>query len=68
MWPGKATITPMQRFVSIPVLMIVFAAFSHIQGQVMQNTDYGLELQHAMSLVAGMTPTDIPHHIHYDLK
>ncbi|HYK34740.1 energy transducer TonB [Alloacidobacterium sp.] len=34
----------------------------------MQNTNYDKELQHAKSLLAGSSPTDIPHHIHYDLK
>ncbi len=58
----------MQRFVLIPVLAILSAALTHVQSQVMQNTDYAVELQHAMSLVAGMTSTDIPHRIHYDLK
>lgn len=37
------------------------------QGQVMQNTNYQQELQHAESLLAGLTTNDIPHHIHYDL-
>lgn len=36
--------------------------------QVMQNTNYEQELQHAKSLIAGETATNIPHHVHYDLK
>lgn len=34
----------------------------------MQNTNYERELHHAQSLLAGATATDIPHHVHYDLK
>ena len=34
----------------------------------MQNTNYEQELRHAQSLLAGATASDIPHHVHYDLK
>jgi hypothetical protein len=47
---------------------IAFAWLSHMHAQVMQNTDYVQELKHAESLLAGTTPSDIPHHVHYDLK
>jgi TonB family protein len=39
-----------------------------IHAQVPQNTDYEKELQYARSLLADTTATDIPHHVHYDLK
>jgi hypothetical protein len=50
-----------------PILTFALA-FTHASCQVMQNTSYEQELQHAQSLLAGMTASDIPHHIHYDLK
>jgi Gram-negative bacterial TonB protein C-terminal len=43
-------------------------ASMHAHAQVMQNTNYEQELRHAKALLAGATSTDIPHHIHYDLK
>src|ERR1700753_4315225 len=64
----NATITPMPRIVKTLVLTVAAVVFTHAHGQVMQNTNYEQELRHAMSLIAGMTSTDIPHHIHYDLK
>jgi len=51
------------------VLSVMLAlAFVPAQSQVMQNTNYEHELAHAKSLLAGASTTDIPHHIHYDLK
>lgn len=58
----------MRRFVSALVLIATTPALAHTYGQVMQNTDYEKELQYAKSLLAGTTATDVPHHIHYDLK
>jgi len=55
----------MRRFAPILVLAL---AFVHAQSQVMQNTNYESEMAHAKSLLAAATPTDIAHHIHYDLK
>jgi hypothetical protein len=49
------------------ILVLLLAPFG-INAQVMQNTDYQRELEHAKSLLAGTASTDIPHHIHYDLK
>ena len=49
------------------VLAFVLISFD-VSAQVLQNTNYQRELEHAKSLLAGMTPTDVPHHIHYDLK
>lgn len=51
-------------------LVITIALLVDVQapGQVMQNTNYEQELKHAESLLAGVTATDIPHHVHYDLK
>jgi hypothetical protein len=50
-----------------PILTLALVS-THASCQVMQNTNYDQELQHARSLLAGMTATDVPHHIHYDLK
>jgi len=54
----------------LPALLLVIVAFTqeHALAQVMQNMNYEQELQHAKSLLAGETATDISHHIHYDLK
>jgi Gram-negative bacterial TonB protein C-terminal len=49
-------------------LILGTLAFASPHAQIMQNTDYELELEHAKSLLAGLTETDIPHHLHYDLK
>ncbi|HVW76321.1 MAG TPA: energy transducer TonB [Alloacidobacterium sp.] len=38
------------------------------RAQVLQSMNYDDELRHARSLLAGNTPTDISHHIHYDVK
>ncbi|QNI30696.1 energy transducer TonB [Alloacidobacterium dinghuense] len=50
-----------------PILLFTFA-FAYAHSQVMQNTNYEREMAHAQSLLAGTTATDIPHHVHYDLK
>jgi hypothetical protein len=54
----------------LPALLLMIVAFTqeHALAQVMQNMNYEQELQHAKSLLAGETATDISHHIHYDLK
>jgi len=58
----------MLRFANALVFIVVSLAFTHVHAQIMQNTDYEQELQHAQSLLAGTNSTDIPHHLHYDLK
>ncbi|HTZ89913.1 MAG TPA: energy transducer TonB [Alloacidobacterium sp.] len=58
----------MRRVLQALALIVVSSALTHARGQVMQNTDYERELLHAKSLLAGATSTDVPHHIHYDLK
>jgi Gram-negative bacterial TonB protein C-terminal len=58
----------MHRFAQVLTFTIASLAFLHARGQVMQNTDYEHELAHAKSLLAGVTSTDISHHIHYELK
>lgn len=59
----------MRRFVFVLLLLMTTpCATGRLRAQVMQNTNYEQELQHAKSLVAGETSTDVPHHIHYDLK
>lgn len=55
----------MLRFAPICIFVLALIPAS---AQVMQNTNYELELAHARSLIAGTTANDIPHHIHYDLK
>ncbi len=54
----------------VPALLFIAASFPSVRAdaQVMQNTNYEHELQHVTSLLAGNTSTDIPHHVHYDLK
>src|SRR5215470_4379369 len=58
----------MHRIAKTLVSVIASLIFVHAHGQVMQNTNYQDELKHTESLLAGATATDIPHHIHYDLK
>lgn len=49
-------------------LLLTATSFSVAHAQVMANMNYSLELQHAESLLAGVTASDIAHHVHYDLK
>src|ERR1700743_3962619 len=58
----------MRRFVFALMLLTIFCSTDRLCSQVMQNTNYEQELQNSRSLVAGETSTDIPHHVHYDLK
>jgi hypothetical protein len=54
--------------VSALTFIAALLGLMHARGQVLQNTNYDQELTHAKSLLAGATSTDIPHHIHYDLR
>lgn len=58
----------MRQFIPILALTLASLASLRAHAQVMQNTNYETEMQHARSLLAGSSSTDIPHHIHYDLK
>jgi hypothetical protein len=55
---------PLMRYFVLVFLLVAASA----RPQVMQNTNYQHELEHARALLAGTTPTDAPHHVHYDLK
>lgn len=58
----------MRQFIPALALTLTLLALPRAHAQVMQNTNYEKEMQHARSLLAGTSSTDIPHHIHYDLK
>jgi hypothetical protein len=58
----------MLRFARTLVLIAASLSLVHANAQIMQNTNYEQELRHVQSLIAGTTATDIPHHVHYDLK
>ena len=55
----------MRRYAMVLPLVSSFIA---AHAQVMANMNYSHELQHAESLLAGTTISDIAHHVHYDLK
>jgi hypothetical protein len=54
------------RYFGPSVMLALALVYAH--SQVMQNTNYEHEMEHAKSILAGATSTDIPHHTHYDLK
>lgn len=58
----------MRCYVLALILATAFVPWMHIDAQVMLNTNYSQELKHATSLLADTTASDIPHHVHYDLK
>ena len=51
----------------LSALFLVVAA-SASGAQVIANTPFSVALQRARAIEAGATATDVPHHVHYDLK
>lgn len=59
--PAKATWT-------LTLLMAGLVATPAARPQVMATRPFSRELQRALALEAGASATDLPHHVHYDLK
>ncbi|MGA8530444.1 MAG: hypothetical protein WB622_12070 [Acidobacteriaceae bacterium] len=55
----------MLKFLPTVLLLVISPALS---AQVLANHHFATELARALALEAGATATDVPHHVHYDLK
>lgn len=55
----------MLKLLSAVLLLLVSSASG---AQVLANHPFGVAIARALALEAGATATDIPHHVHYDLK
>jgi len=53
---------------SVLLLLIVLCQWPAVLAQVVSNTPFATAIARARALEAGALATDIPHHIHYDLK